>query len=86
MDNFTLSEVCYKNGFKDGQSAPIYILVDSFGICKAVSHSKECLESLMKSSYFIEDVLYIEKFNPDVIIQGSIEQIYHWNYKTHSYE
>lgn len=86
MDEFTLSEVCYKNGFKDGQSTPIYILVDSFGICKAVSHSKECLESLMKSSYFIEDALYIEKFNPDVITQGSIEQIYHWNYKTHSYE
>lgn len=86
MDNFTLSEVCYKNGFKDGQSAPIYILVDNFGICKGVSHSKECLESLIKSSYFIEDALYIEKFNPDVITQGSNEQVYNWNYKTHSYE
>lgn len=86
MDKFTLSEVCYKNGFKDGQSAPIYILVDNFGLCKAVSHSKESLESLLKVSYFIEDTLYIEKFNPDVIIQGSNEQAYHWNYKIHSYE
>lgn len=86
MDEFTLSEVCYKNGFKDGQNTPIYILSDNFGITRAVSHSKESLEALLKANDFVADALFIEKFNSNEIDQNSVERVYNWNYRKHRYE
>lgn len=86
MDEFTLSEVCYKNGFKDGQSAPIYLLISKYGICIAASHNKENLEALIVADCFIDDMLELEKIEPDVLDKVSIERVYNWNYRQHRYE
>lgn len=86
MDEFTLSEICYKNGFKDGQSTPIYVLISKYGICIAASHSKENLEALIAADCFIDDMLELQKIEPDALDKVSVEDVYVWDYRKHKYE
>lgn len=45
MDNYTLSELCYKNGFAAGQATPIYIAADPTNLVNSVSHSFETMKN-----------------------------------------
>lgn len=86
MDEFTLSEVCYKNGFKDGQSATIYTFIDLQGRLRAISHDYNCLKSLVEESEYFGDVVSIRKYTPDILTTGAAHKCFFWDYKEKQYK
>lgn len=85
MDEFTLSEVCYKNGFKDGQSAPIYVFLNLQGRIQAISHDFDCLKSLVEKSEYLGDVVSIKKYTPDILTNGIHSKSFFWDYTEKQY-
>lgn len=86
MDNYTLSEVCYKNGFAAGQSAPIYIAADPMNLVNSASHSLEA----MKNEILILDKAYgwlitIYEIIPDCWRNYNIVAEFEWNYDKNKY-
>ena len=55
MDEWTLSEVCYENGFHDGRLSPIYIAIGPLGVIKTMTlgHFKEKLRFLSLMVLFL---------------------------------
>lgn len=86
MDEFTLSEVCYKNGFKDGQSALIYVILNRQGRIRAISHDYNYLKSLVEESQYFGDVVSIRKYTPDILTDGTLYKGFFWDYTEKQYE
>ena len=51
-----------------------------------ITDNKENLEALIVADCFIDDMLELEKIEPDVLDKVSIERVYNWNYRQHRYE
>lgn len=82
MDEFTLSEVCYKNG----QSAPIYVFLSLQGRIQAISHDFDCLKSLVEESEYFGDVVSIRKYTPDILTNGASYKCFFWDYTEKQYK
>lgn len=86
MDKYTLSEVCYMNGFTDGQNAPIYYATGSMELVRTMSHDLEAIkgeiEMLPES---IGWLLTIYEATPNTWDEPRLIAEFEWNDIEHKY-
>lgn len=84
MDNWQLSELCYKNGFDDAREKPLYIAYSSSW--NSIVYSSWDLDELVKeieaSSYIGERLTVISLI---VGNQGEFNRAYVWNWSINRY-
>ena len=86
MDEFILSEVCYKNGFKDGQNTPVYVLIGFGELPCTVSHDISFLEALVQKNNYFENQIIIRKYNLQTLGFGTHCKSFFWDYTKKCYE
>ena len=87
MNEWTLSEVCYKNGFRDGQESDVYIVTNPYGVIYSASHD---LDSVITEIEALDDfktiTLSIYSVKPDAWDMANFITSYDWNLKNKRYE
>ncbi len=87
MNEWTLSEVCYKNGFRDGQESDIYIVTNPYGDIYSASHDLDSIITEIDNlTEFKTIILSIYSIKPDIWGMGEFVVSYDWNFKTKRYE
>lgn len=86
MDKYILSEVCYRNGFADGQSAPIYYVTGPLELVKTMSHELEAVKNEIESLTVCNGwLLTIYEFIPDSWNEPQLITEYVWEANENKY-
>lgn len=86
MDEYTLSEVCYMNGFANGQNAPIYYATGSMELVRTMSHNLEAVEGEIETlSNSIGWLLTIYEATPNTWDEPRLVSEFEWNDIEHKY-
>ena len=85
MDEWILSEVCYKNGFHDGIMSPIYIAIGPLGVIKTMSHDLGALQGEIEASALNGSIIDIYEYLPDTWEKPTLICQYDWSLEEHRY-
>lgn len=86
MDEYTLSEVCYRNGFIDGQNATIYYATGPMELVCTVSHDLRAIEGEIKQlNNSIGWLLTVYEATPNTWDEPRLVAEYEWNDIEHKY-
>lgn len=85
MDEWTLSEVCYENGFHDGRLSPIYIAIGPLGVIKTMSHDLGALQGEIEISKSNGSILDVYEYLSDTWEKPNLVSHYVWSLEEHRY-
>ena len=85
MNDWTLSEVCYKNGFHDGIMSPIYVAIGPLEVIKTISHDLEALQGEIETSGLNGSIIDIYEYLPDTWEKPTLISQYDWSLDKHQY-
>ena len=85
MNDWTLSEVCYKNGFCDGRMSPIYVAIGPLEVIKTMSHDLEALQGEIETSGLNGSIIDIYEYLPDTWEKPTLISQYNWSLDKHQY-
>lgn len=84
MDNWQLSELCYRNGFDDARNKPIYVAYSSSwdNVMFSSWDLDELVREVKASSYVGERLIVISLVVGD---RGEFNSAYAWNWSINKY-